>query len=69
MPPFVGVAVNVTLVPEQMVPAGEAALVTEGVSDGVRESEPKLVVPVVMPVIPAAADAVMFPAAAPLDVA
>ena len=28
MPPFVGVAVNVTLVPEQIAPAGTAAILT-----------------------------------------
>jgi hypothetical protein len=31
-PPFTGVAVNCTLVPEQMAPAGFAAMVTDGVT-------------------------------------
>ena len=35
MPPFVGVAVNVTLVPAQIVLPGFAAILTEGVTDGV----------------------------------
>ena len=34
MPPFVGVAVNVTLVPEQIVPAGLAAILTLAVNVG-----------------------------------
>ena len=32
MPPFVGVAVNVTLVPEQIVLPGLAAMLTDGVN-------------------------------------
>ena len=34
VPPFVGVAVNVTLSPVQIVEEGEAAMLTEGVSIG-----------------------------------
>ena len=32
VPPFVGVAVNVTLVPAEMLPLGLAAMTTEGVT-------------------------------------
>ena len=32
MPPFVGVAVNVTLVPAQIVLPGEATILTDGVT-------------------------------------
>ena len=35
MPPFVGVAVNVTLVPVQIVLPGSALMVTDGVTDAV----------------------------------
>ena len=35
MPPFVGVAVNVTLVPAQIVLPGFAAILTEGVTEPV----------------------------------
>ena len=35
MPPFVGVAVNVTLVPAQMVLPGLAAMLTEGTTAAV----------------------------------
>lgn len=35
MPPFVGVAVNVTLVPAQIVLPGFATILTEGVTVGV----------------------------------
>ena len=35
MPPFVGVAVNVTFVPEQIVLPGLALMITDGVSDPV----------------------------------
>ena len=35
MPPFVGIAVNVTLVPAQIVLPVFAAILTEGVTDGV----------------------------------
>ena len=35
MPPFVGVAVNVTLVPAQIVLPGLAAILTEGVTEPV----------------------------------
>ena len=35
MPPFVGVAVKVTLVPAVIVPLGLAAIATEGVTFGV----------------------------------
>ena len=35
MPPFVGVAVNVTLVPSQIVLSGLAPMLTEGVTDPV----------------------------------
>ena len=34
MPPFVGVAVNVTLVPGQIVLPGDAAILTEGATTG-----------------------------------
>jgi hypothetical protein len=34
VPPLVGVAVNVTLVPEQMVDEGEAAMLTPAATDG-----------------------------------
>jgi hypothetical protein len=34
VPPFVGVAVNVTLVPGQIAPVGTAAIVTEGATIG-----------------------------------
>ena len=35
MPPFVGVAVKVTFVPEQIVLPGDATMLTEGVTVGV----------------------------------
>ena len=35
MPPLVGVAVKVTLVPAHIVVEGDAAMVTDGVTDGV----------------------------------
>ena len=35
MPPFVGVAVNITLVPTQIVLPGFALMVTDGVTDAV----------------------------------
>ena len=35
MPPLAGVAVNVTFVPAQIVLPGLAAIVTDGVTDGV----------------------------------
>ena len=35
MPPFVGVAVKMTFVPEQIVLPGDAAMLTDGVTFGV----------------------------------
>jgi hypothetical protein len=34
VPPFVGVAVNVTFVPAHIVPVGAAVMVTEGINVG-----------------------------------
>lgn len=68
VPPFTGVAVNVTLVPEHIAPAGAAAILTEGATVGVSDNEPKFVAPLI-PVKPVAVDAVRFPAPEPAPVA
>ena len=55
-------AVNVTLVPAQIAPEGDAATVTDGVTAACRDREPKLVA-VVMPARPANEVAVILPVA------
>jgi hypothetical protein len=69
VPALTGVALKVTVVPAQTVLPGVGTAVTKGVSDGVSERLPKLVTPVVIPVNPAALEAVILPAAAPVEVA
>jgi len=62
VPPFIGVAVKVTVVPGQMAPAGDWATVIEGTAAACKDSDAQLV-PGVNPAMPGAEVGRIIPAA------